>query len=102
MAIRDTTRTEWHPVSGEVYATLTRAGKDSLDPLKAAHEQLAEVARRVDLAQSELHVAIYDSLQAKVPARVIADTLGISASRVYQIRDEVSRHRVAAPAPTPA
>jgi hypothetical protein len=95
-----TTETSWVPVPGDVYASLTRAGKDSLTPMRQAHEHLAEVVRHLEVAQSEMHATVYDALQAKVPARVVADMLSISVSRVYQIRDEVTRHRVTVPATT--
>lgn len=78
---------------GAVYASLTLAGKDSLDRLKTAHEEHRAAQDALEVATSALHATVFDALQSKVPARFVADQLGISLSRVYQIRDDVSRYR---------
>ncbi len=78
---------------GEMYASLTLAGKDAVDRIHAAGDELEHRERQVATATADLHATVVDALDSKVPARFVAELLGVSVSRVYQIRDEVLRHR---------
>lgn len=50
-------------------------------------------ASRVDYAEAagRLHVAVADALDAGTSAADIAEALGVSRVRVYQLRDKASR-----------
>jgi hypothetical protein len=56
-----------------------------------------EVTREESVLASRVaywQVKVFEAVQAGVPVRFLATELGLSTSRIYQIRDEVIAHRV--------
>lgn len=71
---------------GEMYAGLTLAGKDALDRMHSALDELAHRERQVATATADLHATVFDALESKVPIEFIAASLGVSVSQVRKIR----------------
>jgi hypothetical protein len=79
--------------AAEAYARMTVRQRKSMEWLRKARQD-AEVAETLaESAQALVRVQVYDAVEAKIPIRFLAEELGLSQSRIYQIRDEVAAHR---------
>lgn len=64
--------------------------------MELVHQAAGEVDRSqvlLDAEKASFSGLLYDALNEGIPARILAQALGLSLSRVYQIRDEVSDYR---------
>lgn len=68
----------------DAYEQLTARQRRALNAVRKARDEEDAAVQEV---LSRSYRATLDALNAGVPARVIADDLGISAARVYQLRD---------------
>jgi hypothetical protein len=82
------------PSVSEAYASMTGQQQDAMDKIKASHDEYLAARLAAATREAVLAACIYDALEDRVPARVVAAYLGLSVTRVYQIRDEVARRRV--------
>lgn len=73
----------------EVYAGLTKTQQKRVEAVETARAKEAEAVRAV---QNRAREAVRKALAAGVPARLLADRLGISPARVYQMRDEAQAY----------
>jgi hypothetical protein len=69
----------------EVIESLTKTQRVALDRVSKAQEntRAAEAKQKADLQK-----AIIKAIDAAIPVPVIAETLGVTRGRVYQMRDE--------------
>lgn len=62
------------------------------------HVRMAEADRRgaqtaLETTIAHRDAAVYDAVTAGVAVRLVADLLGVSIGRIYQIKDTVAKHR---------
>lgn len=77
-----------------IWPRLNRDQQNSLRRIKELRTDADAASAKAATALARLHSEVYDALSTRdVPARVVAEELGLSVSRVYQIRDEVSAWR---------
>jgi predicted transcriptional regulator len=76
------------PALDEIAALLDEVAADDLRDAWTALADAREYARRsIAVAESELQCSVIEALREGMPATRIAEVLGISRARVYQIRD---------------
>lgn len=73
----------------EVYARLTRAQQDAMDRVVEAHRQTLATQTLLETQQAMLARCVFQAMVAGTPARLLAERLAVTPSRVYQIRDQV-------------
>ena len=78
---------------GEVYAAMTSRQQDAMDEVAEAARQVRSMETMLRTKQARLEACVYEAVGRGVPARIVAERLGLSISRVYQIRDQVARWR---------
>jgi hypothetical protein len=76
-----------------VYARLTGSQRRLVNAVTQAHLDFLTAEEIANTRQVVLHTKVSEGLAGRVPARLLADKLGVSVSRIYQIQRGVSRHR---------
>jgi len=69
---------------------LTPERQKTLTAAEAAARALRSAEARVEVERLNQRRAVRAALDAGVPTILVADRLGVSVSRVYQIRDAIS------------
>lgn len=69
----------------EVFQSLSRSQHRHVEAVLAAREQEPEALRAV---QNRAYSAVLRAMESGVPARLLADRLGVSPARIYQMREE--------------
>lgn len=69
----------------EVYSSLSKRQQNRVEAVETARSKEAEQIKSV---QNKSREAVRRALEVGVPARILADRLGVSPARVYQMRDE--------------
>lgn len=72
----------------EAITGLTTEQKKALKALSSARSAEQKATAALDEHAATLKTQVASALGLGVPARVIADTLGITRTRVYQMKDE--------------
>lgn len=73
----------------EEYGSLTKRQQNKIAAIESARQKEdAQVKALVNRSRE----AVRKALEADVPARIIADRLGVSAARVYQLRDAAEQY----------
>lgn len=70
-----------------LHSRLSEPQRRVLQTAERATADLRAAEGRVEVIKAALHRAVYDALRGDVPARLLADRLGVSVSRIYQMRD---------------
>jgi len=86
-------RTSADESAGEVYARLTLKQKNAIQAVRSARANAdrSEAKHAADLAVWQTKV--FEAMEQGVPVRLLAESLGLSISRIYQIGDEVAERR---------
>lgn len=79
--------------AAEVYARFTVKQVRALAKLRHYQAEVVRLTAITDAAKADVTVGIYNLLELGVPVRFVAEELGVSQSRIYQIRDEVAAIR---------
>lgn len=71
--------------------TLAELTKDQLTLLERARQAKDSEPDRLAHQRQVLKMRVHDALEAGVPHTVVADTLGVTRPRVYQLNTEAER-----------
>jgi hypothetical protein len=75
------------------FARLTRNQQEALTWVRNAQEDVDDAQAVVGSTTAELHSKVVRAINEGVPVRLLGQALGVSQSRIYQIRDQVSGYR---------
>jgi len=75
-----------------VYARLTGRQRRLMDTVIRSNGEFLTATETAATAQAVLHTAVSYALAERVPAKLLADKLGVSVSRIYQIDRDVNEH----------
>lgn len=84
--------------AGTLAEALGEMTREQAAAMAAMRRAVADQQRASDVlatATARVHSAVFTALEARIPARFVAESLGLTVSRVYQMREEVLRHRAA-------
>jgi FixJ family two-component response regulator len=72
----------------EVWARLNRHQQDALVQAMRAQTAVRDQEQALELAKLEVGRRVFRAMARGVPARILAEELGLSESRIYQLRDQ--------------
>jgi len=78
----------------QAFANMTVAQQRAMLAVRRAAGDSTNARAVLNAHEAVLHGRVFDALAAGVPARLVAEELDVSPSRVYQIRDGVAAYRV--------
>lgn len=73
----------------EVYARLTRRQQHAVTQVTRAHTAVEEQRSLLDLKTVVLHRSVQVALDEGVPARMLAQIMGVTTSRIYKIKEQM-------------
>jgi hypothetical protein len=77
-------------IEPETFASLTLRQQDLLTTLKDRQKYAQVQSDRAESAERLVRYGVRDALDGGVPAKIVAAQMGLSVSRVYQIREQLS------------
>ena len=78
----------------QAFAQMSAGQQRVMLGIRRASDELTLARAMVSAREAVLHGRVFDALAAGIPARIVAEELDVSPSRVYQIRDGVAAYRV--------